>query len=81
PAEVVVSGGGALNPALMEFLGRELAPVPVVSISKHGILPQAKEPALIALLAALALDGRANHAPNATGAKGRRILGKITPAL
>ncbi|MCX5789536.1 MAG: anhydro-N-acetylmuramic acid kinase [Elusimicrobia bacterium] len=77
--EVVVSGGGALNPVLMEQLKRCLAPIPVVSSERHGIPPLAKEPALIALMAALAVRGRLNHSPSATGAKGPRVLGKITP--
>ncbi|MBI4424429.1 MAG: anhydro-N-acetylmuramic acid kinase [Elusimicrobia bacterium] len=77
--EAVVSGGGALNPALMEALARALAPLPVVSIERRGIPPVAKEPALIALLAALAVAGRTNHCPAATGARGPRILGKILP--
>ncbi|MBI4348997.1 MAG: anhydro-N-acetylmuramic acid kinase, partial [Elusimicrobia bacterium] len=79
-AEVVVSGGGALNPTLMSALASALAPTPVVSIDRHGIPPLAKEPALIALLAARAFAGLPNHSPAATGASARRILGKITPA-
>lgn len=77
--EVVVSGGGALNPVLMRFLAEALRPLPVVSCAERGLPPLAKEPALIALMAALAVQGRTNHAPRATGAAGARILGKITP--
>ena len=78
--EAVVSGGGALNPILMQQLARLLAPLPVVTSAQHGIPPLAKEPVLIALMAALAVRGRCNHAPSATGAKGPRVLGKITPS-
>lgn len=77
--EVVVSGGGALNPTLMGHLARLLHPVPVASSAAYGLPPLAKEPALIALLAALAVQGRCNHSPAATGAVGARVLGKITP--
>ncbi|MFA6091613.1 MAG: anhydro-N-acetylmuramic acid kinase [Elusimicrobiota bacterium] len=79
-SELIVSGGGALNPALMGHLRRLLAPVPVRSISEHGIHALAKEPAMMALLAVLAVEGKINHCPAATGAREPRILGKITPA-
>lgn len=74
----VVSGGGALNPVLMATL-RRLSPVPVLSSADCGIPPLAKEPAAMAWMALLALDGKVNHCPRATGARGPRILGKITP--
>ncbi|MFH1618823.1 MAG: anhydro-N-acetylmuramic acid kinase [bacterium] len=76
-SEMTVSGGGALNPVLMRNLGRLLAPIKVTNIADCGINPLAKEPACFALLAHLALEGIINHCPSATGARGRRILGKI----
>lgn len=76
-AEMTVSGGGALNPVLMEHLARLLKPVKVSRISEYGIHPLAKEPACFALMAWLALGGKSNHCPGATGARGKRILGKI----
>ncbi len=79
PREVVVSGGGALNPVLMEHLGESLAPLPVRSIERFGMHPLAKEPALMALMALRAVMGLPNHFPAVTGASGARILGKITP--
>lgn len=78
--EAVISGGGALNPVLMDFLARLLAPVRVRSIADFGIHPLAKEPAAFALMALRAVRGRPNHSPSATGAAGARILGKISPA-
>jgi anhydro-N-acetylmuramic acid kinase len=77
--ETVVSGGGALNPVLMGHLRRLLAPLPVRTSADYDIPVMAKEPAMIALMAALAVQGRVNHCPAATGAKGTRVLGKITP--
>jgi len=76
-SEMVVSGGGALNPALMKNLKTLLSPIKVKSILEYGIHPLAKEPACFALMAYLALKGENNHCPSATGAKGIRILGKI----
>lgn len=78
-SEAVVSGGGALNPVLMGLLARRLAPLKVSTIDRYGIAAQAKEPALIALLAFRAVEGRINHVPASTGAAGARILGKIIP--
>ena len=79
-SEVVVAGGGALNPVLMANLQRLLAPVPVVSSEAHGLPVMAKEAVCFAWLGLRALRGETNNCPQATGAKGRRILGKIVPA-
>ncbi len=77
--ELIVSGGGALNPALMDNLAALLLPsgVRVRSIAELGIHPLAKEPACFALLADLALEGSPNSCPSATGARGARVLGKL----
>ena len=77
--ELIVSGGGALNPALMDNISALLLPagVRVRSSSELGLHPLAKEPACFALLAWLALQGGVNHCPSATGAAGPRVLGKI----
>lgn len=79
-AEVVVSGGGALNAHLMRRLRLLFFPVPVTTSAAHGLPVMAKEAACFAWLAARALDGLANHAPAATGARGARLLGKIVPS-
>ena len=78
--EVVVSGGGALNPVLMEHLARLLAPVPVLTSERFGLPVMAKEAVAFAWLGLRALQGRSNNCPQATGARGRRILGKLVPA-
>ena len=76
-SELVVSGGGALNPVLMRNIATLTEGARVKSIAALGIGPLAKEPACFALLAWLALNGRPNHCPSATGARGHRVLGKI----
>lgn len=78
-SEMVVSGGGALNPVLLRDIAR-LLPVPVVSSAAHGLPPLAKEPALMAVLGLYAVKGAPNSCPGATGARGRRVLGKVIPA-
>ena len=77
--EVVLSGGGALNPVLVGHLKKDLHPLPVRLISDFGIPLQAKEPACFGWMALRALKGLPNHCPEATGARGPRILGKIIP--
>ncbi len=77
--EVVVSGGGAKNPALMRHLRELLKPAPLVLSDRYGIPVMAKEAACFAWLAWRAARGEANNCPRATGASGRRIIGKIIP--
>ena len=77
--KVIVSGGGALNRALMDPLRSLFRPIPVRSIQEFSLHPQAKEPLAFAFFALRAIRGETNHLPQGTGAKGTRILGKITP--
>lgn len=78
--ELIVAGGGALNPVLMDNLAALLLPLGVRarSCAELGLHPLAKEPACFALLAALALRGRVNHCPSATGAGSPRVLGRVS---
>ena len=78
--EIVVSGGGAFNAHLMLRLSALFSPLPVTMTDVHGLPVMAKEAACFAWLAARALDGKPNHCPAATGARGIRVLGKIVPA-
>jgi anhydro-N-acetylmuramic acid kinase len=77
--QLIVSGGGARNRALMDHLARLAAPIRVVPIDRFGIPAQAKEPAAFAWLALRAIQRRANHLPHTTGAKHARVLGTVTP--
>jgi anhydro-N-acetylmuramic acid kinase len=77
--EVIVSGGGVHNRTLMGHLERLCAAVPVRSIARYGIPPQAKEPVAFAFLGLRTLQGRVNHLPRTTGARHARILGTLTP--
>jgi anhydro-N-acetylmuramic acid kinase len=78
--EIVVSGGGALNPVLMRQLATAARPARVTTTDAYGLPVMAKEAACFAWLAVRALEGQTNNSPRATGAKGPRILGKIVPA-
>ncbi|NIJ13613.1 anhydro-N-acetylmuramic acid kinase [Saccharomonospora amisosensis] len=75
---VVASGGGLRNPALVRALGRDLNLVPSDEL---GLPADAKEAYLSALLGWLTWHGLPANLPNATGARGYRLLGSITPGL
>jgi anhydro-N-acetylmuramic acid kinase len=84
--EVVLTGGGARNPALVEALTRALAPLPVrtgaEALAGEGepVDPDAREAVAFALLAWAHLTGHPANVPGATGAAGPRLLGSWTPA-
>jgi anhydro-N-acetylmuramic acid kinase len=79
-SEVLVSGGGAKNPALVAMIERSLAPRPVRAFADRFFDGDAKEAVAFALLAHLHVNGRSGNVPRATGARGPRILGTLTPA-
>jgi anhydro-N-acetylmuramic acid kinase len=77
--ETLVSGGGARNPTLVRMIADLIAPIQVRSFSDVFFDGEAKEAVAFALLAYLFLAGRRGNIPGATGARGYRILGKLTP--
>jgi anhydro-N-acetylmuramic acid kinase len=104
--EVLLSGGGARNPALVDGIRTELrrpgaaptelprpgaaqteprragaaAAVPVRAFDEVFFDGEAKEAVAFALLGYLHVHGRPGNVPGATGARGPRVLGKLTPA-
>lgn len=77
--EVLLSGGGAKNPALADTIASLVAPIRVRPFDEVYFDGEAKEAVAFALLAKLFVDGRPGNVPNATGARGPRILGRLTP--
>jgi anhydro-N-acetylmuramic acid kinase len=75
--ELIVSGGGAQNPLMMVYLAAILPGFAIVSSSRFGIPPQAKEALAFAILAYEACYGHANNLPSATGASRPAVLGKL----
>ena len=75
----MVSGGGVHHPGLMEALARLLKPIPVVRFDAIFFDGDAKEAVAFALLGYLTLHGQPGNLPAATGARGARVLGSITP--
>jgi anhydro-N-acetylmuramic acid kinase len=78
--ELVVSGGGAENPALVEAIAAALPNVAVRRFSDLFFDGEAKEAVAFALLGYLHLNGEPGNLPSVTGARGPRILGQLTPA-
>jgi len=76
--EVIVCGGGARNPVLMDALARR-ASARVRTIDEFGIVTEAKEALSFALLALATLDGVPSNVRGATGARRGAVLGKIIP--
>ncbi len=79
PDELIVSGGGTRNRAIMSFLKQQLAGVTVSTTDDLGIPSDAKEAVAFALLGAATLDGEPGNVPAATGARRRVVLGSVTP--
>jgi anhydro-N-acetylmuramic acid kinase len=77
--EVLVSGGGAKNPTLVGLIDEAIAPIPVRAFADRFFDGEAKEAVAFALLAYLHVEGEPGNVPRATGARGPRILGKLTP--
>ncbi len=78
-SEVIVSGGGAHNVALLRDLAGLFAGVQVVTSDYYGLDPDAKEATAFALLGHLSLEGEAGNLPGVTGAAHPVVLGEITP--
>ena len=79
-SEVLVSGGGAKNPALFAAIEKSAAPVKVRHFDAVFFDGEAKEAVAFALLGYLHVTKRPGNVPSATGARGPRVLGKRTPA-
>jgi anhydro-N-acetylmuramic acid kinase len=77
--EVVISGGGAKNPALVERLAAKIQPRSLVLFDQVFFNGEAKEAVAFAFLGQQTVMGKAGNLPAATGARGPRILGHITP--
>jgi len=75
--DVVVSGGGVHNPALLGRIAELLAPLPVRSSAALGIDPDAREALAFAVLANETLHGNPGNLPRVTGARRAVPLGSI----
>jgi anhydro-N-acetylmuramic acid kinase len=78
--DVLLSGGGARNPALREAIAMCLAPRLVRPFGELYFDGEAKEAVAFAFLGWLHLHRRPGNVIGATGARGPRILGALYPA-
>jgi anhydro-N-acetylmuramic acid kinase len=78
--EVLFSGGGAKNPAILDLLRPLVGSVALRSFDDEFFDGEAKEAVAFALLAHLHVTRAPGNVIGATGARGPRILGKLTPA-
>ncbi len=82
--DVVLSGGGAHNPTLVRLIEAAVAHGNGAQVCIFDGLyfdGEAKEAVAFALLGFLHISGRAGNVPSATGARGPRLLGSLTPAV
>jgi len=77
---LIVGGGGASNPALMDALVAALPDVEVERFADHGVPVQAAEAMAFSLMGRNTLLGIPNHLPRCTGAREAGVLGVVTPA-
>lgn len=77
--EVIVSGGGMHNRAIMDCLRRELEGIAVLTTDELGLRSEAKEALAFALLGAATLDGVPGNVPAVTGARRAVVGGAVTP--
>ena len=78
--EIIVSGGGAYNPLLMQYISELLPEHKIIKQEDIGLSSDAKEAIAFALLGKDTLENTANNAPKATGANKSVILGQIQPS-
>lgn len=78
-AELIASGGGVHNPALMGQLAALLPGIAVSISTDHGIDADAKEAIAFAVLAYQTWRRRPGNLPSATGARRSVVLGSVTP--
>jgi anhydro-N-acetylmuramic acid kinase len=76
--EVLLSGGGARNPALTQMIEQQVRGMVVRRFDDVYFDGEAKEAVAFALLAKLFLERRPGNIVAVTGARGPRVLGKLT---
>ena len=77
--EVILGGGGARNPLLVQMLRERLAPARVLRHEDIGVDSFNKEALVFALLAHETWHHRPGTHPALTGARHASVLGQITP--
>ena len=76
--DVVVAGGGVLNPTLMSMIDEELAGTTIRTIDELGIPAGFKEAYFIAMIGFLTANSLPGNLPSATGARRPAVLGALS---
>jgi anhydro-N-acetylmuramic acid kinase len=74
---LIVSGGGAKNPVILDGLKEAFREMEVRTSEEVGYPGKAREALSFAILANETLHGNPGNVPNATGARHPVILGKL----
>lgn len=77
--QVVLAGGGALNPVLSRMIAERVQPARLCPIQEFGMCPESKEALSFAVLAHETLQDQPSNVPVVTGARRAVILGSIVP--
>jgi anhydro-N-acetylmuramic acid kinase len=77
---VLVGGGGARNPAVLDALRAAIPGAAVEPFDAAGVPADAAEAMAVSLLGRNALLGLPNHLPRCTGARRAAVLGEFAPA-
>ncbi|NUR28780.1 MAG: anhydro-N-acetylmuramic acid kinase [Catenulispora sp.] len=78
-ATLAVSGGGTDNPELMKRITKRLPGVEVLRSDAYKVPSDAKEAIAFALIGWFTAHGLPGTIPTCTGARGGRVLGRVTP--
>jgi anhydro-N-acetylmuramic acid kinase len=78
-SESLLCGVGAKFAPRVVVIAVVVAPLAVHTFEERYFDGEAKEAMAFALLALLHLESRAGNVPTATGARGYRVLGALTP--
>jgi len=76
--QLILTGGGAKNPTLIQMIAADLPEVEVTTAAKVGLDGDALEAVAFAILGYQMLRGRQGNIPSVTGARAPAILGKLT---
>jgi anhydro-N-acetylmuramic acid kinase len=79
-SEVIICGGGAKNPTLLNMIAEEMRPMKVKTSDEYGFPPEAIESIAFAILGYAAISGIPANLPRVTGARKPVVMGKIIPA-
>jgi anhydro-N-acetylmuramic acid kinase len=79
PDQVILGGGGADNPTLVDSLRQYLQPTQLLRHEDMGLPSDAKEAIAFAVLAYETVHGRPGNLPACTGARAHAVLGKVVP--